>query len=48
MDRSLLVDVIAPHLQPAATAWASRMFGVGGELEVKFDFYDSQLTSDAQ
>jgi hypothetical protein len=33
MDRSLLVDVIAPALQPAANAWASRMFGFGGEQQ---------------
>lgn len=29
MDRSLLVDVVPPALQPAANAWAGRMFGVG-------------------
>ncbi|GAA5902876.1 hypothetical protein JCM6882_009150 [Rhodosporidiobolus microsporus] len=29
MDRSLLVDVVSPSLQPAANAWASRMFGFG-------------------
>ncbi|KAI5475906.1 MFS transporter, sucrose transport protein [Pseudohyphozyma bogoriensis] len=29
MDRSLLVDVVPPSLQPAANAWASRMFGFG-------------------
>ena len=29
MDRSLLVDVVPPALQPAANAWASRMFGFG-------------------
>ena len=29
MDRSLLVDVVPPHLQAAANAWASRMFGIG-------------------
>ncbi|GAA5822156.1 hypothetical protein JCM11251_004876 [Rhodosporidiobolus azoricus] len=29
MDRALLVDVVAPSLQPDANAWASRMFGFG-------------------
>lgn len=29
MDRSLLVDLVPPHLQAAANAWASRMFGIG-------------------
>ena len=29
VDRSLLVDVVPPHLQADANAWASRMFGVG-------------------
>ncbi|GAA5990989.1 hypothetical protein JCM11641_007730 [Rhodosporidiobolus odoratus] len=29
MDRSLLVDVVTPAQQPAANAWASRMFGFG-------------------
>ncbi|GAA5878440.1 hypothetical protein JCM8547_006582 [Rhodosporidiobolus lusitaniae] len=29
MDRALLVDVVAPAQQPAANAWASRMFGFG-------------------
>ena len=29
MDRSLLVDVCPPALQPAANAWASRAFGFG-------------------
>lgn len=38
MDRSLIVDVIAPHLQHAANAWASRMFGIGGELELHRPF----------
>lgn len=30
MDRSLLVDVVPAAQQPAANAWASRMFGFGG------------------
>ncbi|GAA5866002.1 hypothetical protein JCM3774_005554 [Rhodotorula dairenensis] len=29
MDRSLLVDVVSPSQQPAANAWAGRMFGFG-------------------
>ncbi|GAA6004844.1 hypothetical protein JCM10207_008425 [Rhodosporidiobolus poonsookiae] len=29
MDRSLLVDTVSPAQQPAANAWASRMFGFG-------------------
>ncbi|POY73600.1 hypothetical protein BMF94_3133 [Rhodotorula taiwanensis] len=29
MDRSLLVDVVSPAQQPAANAWAGRMFGFG-------------------
>ncbi|GAA6037771.1 hypothetical protein JCM8097_005026 [Rhodosporidiobolus ruineniae] len=29
MDRSLLIDVVSPSQQPAANAWASRMFGFG-------------------
>ncbi|GAA5886641.1 hypothetical protein JCM5296_005357 [Sporobolomyces johnsonii] len=29
MDRSLLVDVVPPAQQPAANAWAARMFGLG-------------------
>ncbi|BGP15080.1 hypothetical protein JCM10213_002775 [Rhodosporidiobolus nylandii] len=29
MDRSLLIDVIPPAQQPAANAWAGRMFGFG-------------------
>ncbi|BGP39227.1 hypothetical protein JCM10449v2_003165 [Rhodotorula kratochvilovae] len=29
MDRSLLVDVVSPAHQPAANAWAGRMFGFG-------------------
>lgn len=31
-DRSLLIDVTPPDLQPAANAWASRMFGIGAVL----------------
>lgn len=29
MDRSLLVDLVPPHLQSSANAWASRLFGIG-------------------
>lgn len=29
VDRSLLVDVVPPHLQADANAWASRLFGIG-------------------
>lgn len=29
MDRSLLVDLVPPHLQAGANAWASRLFGFG-------------------